>query len=200
MIHTFQATVIGINNGTERFNRIHLFEPENGYLCVLKRKSSKKMSSNNLDLFEDVEIVIQKTNEHDMGFVKEFMVLQSRTRIGKNYTAFENASRFCRAIQLNARHMPNPQGIFDLIKLSLDAWDAKPNPDVTFFKALFRLAYEEGFPVKEDWLRRLDKTNLEFAKTVLSQKVEEQEVAMNQVKQLAENLIIWLSHQQDFLF
>jgi hypothetical protein len=200
MNHPLHAIVIGIDSNTERFNRIHLFESEHGYICVLKRKSSKKISSNNLDLFQEVEIVIQKTNDQDIGFVKEFTIIEAHTGIGKNYTAFDNASQFCRAIQLNARHMPNPQSVFELIKLSLHSWHCKPNPDVTLFKALYRLASEDGFPVKEDWLLRLNKNEREIAKSVLYRKVDEQEPASNAVKQLAEHLIKWLTHQQDFLF
>ena len=200
MNHPLHAIVIGIDNHTDRFLRIHLFEAEAGYLCVLKRKATKKVSSNNLDLFQEVEMVIEKKTEHDIGFVKEFTTLASFAGIGRNYSAFDNASRFCRAIQLNARHMPHPEGVFELLKVSLQAWEAKPHPDVTFFKALYRLAYEDGFPVKEGWLLRLNKTDQQVAKSILYQKIEEQKPDTNAVKLLAENLITWLTHHQDFLF
>ena len=197
---SLHAIVIGIENNTERFNRVHLFEPENGYLCALKPRPSKKIGSNNFDLFQELELIIQKKNETDIGFIKEFSILSAHAGIGKSYAAFENASRFCRAIQLNARHMPHPDSVFELLKTSLQAWDAKPNPEVTFFKALFRLAYEDGFPVKEGWLLRLNKSDQEVAKSVLYRRVDEQQPEPEGVKQLAETLIHWLTHHQDFLF
>lgn len=200
MNQPLHAIIIGIDNHADRFDRVHLFEAETGYLCVLKRKSTKKVSSNNLDLFQEIEMVIEKKNEYDIGFVKEFTTLNSHAGIGKNYTSFDNASRFCRVIHLNARHMPHPADVFELLKMSLQAWDVKPHPDVTFFKALYRLAYEDGFPVKEGWLLQLNKTEQQVAKSVLYQKIDEQEPDANAVKLLAENLMNWLTHHQDFLF
>lgn len=194
------AIIIGIEHHSERFDKVHVFEEEEGYLCLLKRKSTKKMARNNLDLFETVELSFQRKTSNDIGFIKESTQIKSHTNIGKSYDAFDYASKFCRAIHLNAKHMANPPGVYELIELSLDAWNHKPNPEITYFKAIYRLASEDGFPVKEDWLQRLKKADFIFAKSVLFQPVDSQKTPKKQLIPLADDLIHWLTHQQDFVF
>jgi len=200
MLHLQQCIVIGIETGSERFSRVQLFSEESGYQQVLKRKSSKQAGIQHLDLFQTVEVVFEQKPTYEMAFLKETHILADRDRIGKNYSAFENASRFCRAIHLNARHMENPKTIYELLVQCLDAWNSKPNPHTIFLKALFRLAAEEGFPVRELWLSEMNPDDRTQTRIILSEPLDTLKIPDSVSKVLADQLINWLTHRQDFLF
>ena len=157
MNHLRQAIVIGIEEGSERFSRVHLFSESEGYELTLKRKSSRRAGTQHLDLFQTVELVLEQKPDKDLSFLKETHILTERTQIGKHYQTFEMASRFCRAVRLNARHMQETGSVFSLLEQSLDAWNSKTLPNTIFLKALFRLASEEGFPVRQYWLGKMSK-------------------------------------------
>ncbi len=200
MVHLRQCIVIGIEEGSERFSRIQLFSKEEGFQQALKRKSTYRTGLQHLDLFQTVELVLEQKPTHDIGFLKETHILAERANIGKTYAAFESASRFCRAIYLNARHVEAPESVYDLLQQCLDAWNSKPHPQTTFFKALFRLAMEEGFPVRQIWLHQMPAKEKALAYTILTQPLESLTSPETPSKVLAENLTNWLTHQQDFLF
>ncbi len=200
MINLKQCIVINIEEGSERFSRIHLFSEDEGIIMALKRKSTKRSGMQHLDLFQTAEIVFDQKPSQDISFVKETHILTEREAIGKSYTTFAQASRFCRVVQLNARHMENPQSVFETLKQALDAWNQKPYPYTTFFKALYRLASEEGFPVRQIWLERMNKKERISASSILKQPLETIPFPDENSKVLAENLTNWLTHQQDFLF
>lgn len=200
MHHLKQCIVIGIESGSEPFLRVHLFSKSDGCEMVLKRKSNKRTGVQHLDLFQSVEVVIEQKQEGSVGFLKETHLMHERSHIGKHYAAFECASRFCRAVHLNARHMGNPESIFSLLQTALDAWNTKSNAHATLLKALYRLASEEGFPVRQRWMANLRPADREALQRILTQPLEQLDDLNLPAKVLAELLVHWLTHHQDFLF
>lgn len=194
------AIVIGLDLAKDSFRKIHLFDSESGCMTVLKRSSSKKSQTTAIDLFQNVEIIIDRKTEGQMGFVKEHSVLKTRDSIAKNYRSFEFASLFCRTVFVNAQHMPHPETVFDLVDSSLDAWASKPNPEATFLKALYRLASDDGFPVKQSWYQKLSPEDQEHAHDVLTQPLETQTTPPAIAKRIAEDLKDWLATHYEFRF
>ena len=200
MNHLKHSIVIGIEEGSERFSRVHLFSATDGCELTLKRKTSRRAGTQHLDLFQTVELVIDQKAEQDLSFLKETQILTERPQIGKHYPTFEMASRFCRAVRLNARHMQDPASIYDLLEQSLNAWNSKPFPHTIFFKALFRLASEEGFPVRQYWVGRMKKEERLEADKLLSSPLDTLLSPESSANQLASDLINWLTHHQEFMF
>jgi hypothetical protein len=200
MLHTLQATVIGMEPTGESFVRVHLFSAHAGCSLALKRKSTKKGGSSHLDLFQDAELVIKQESEHAVGFIQENTVFRTRQAIARRYEAFDCASRFCRIIHLNARHMTHPEPITALLQTSLDAWEQRPHPQATLLKALYRLASEDGFPVRESWLQQLSPSLRSDALAILHRSLDEQQHTPQMVENLVDSLMGWLSREQDFIF
>jgi hypothetical protein len=200
MLRTLQATVIGMEPAGESFMRLHLFSAESGCCLALRRRSTRKGGSLQLDLFQDAELVLRQESEHAVGFIQESVVLRARESIARRYDAFASASRFCRAIHLNARHMTHPEPISSLLQTSLDAWENRPHPNATLLKAIYRLAQEDGFPVQESWLLRLDANARQDARAILHRTLDRQEHPPEVVENLLESLMGWLSREQDFIF
>jgi recombinational DNA repair protein (RecF pathway) len=200
MLHTRNCIVIGLEKGTERFSRVQLFSDEAGYLQALRRKSTRRAGTLQLDLFQSVEVVLEQKAGYELSFLKECNIVLERQTIATHYAAFDCACRFCRAIQLNAGHMEHPESIFQLLAQSLDAWNEKPLPHATLLKALFKLASQEGFPVRERWLPQHNNTEVATIRILLGQPLQSLSIPDSHAKELAEDLTNWLSSQQDFLF
>ena len=120
MISRKTCIVIGIEEGSEKFAQVHLYNEDEGYFLVLKRKSTKRAGLQHMDLFQTVEVVVERKNDQEMRFLKETQILTERINIGKSYATFECASRFCRAIKKNTRHVEDPKPIYLLLIQSLD--------------------------------------------------------------------------------
>jgi hypothetical protein len=200
MLLTKNCIVIGLEKGTERFSRVQLFSDDEGYLQALRRKSTRRAGTLQLDLFQSVEVVLEQKAGYELSFLKECHIVVERQTIATHYSAFDCASRFCRAIQLNARHMEHPESIYLLLGQSLDAWNEKPIPHATLLKALFKLASQEGFPVRERWLPQHNPADVATIRTILGLPLQSLTLADNCAKELADDLVKWLSDQQDFLF
>lgn len=200
MNHLRQCIVIGIEDGTERFSRIHLFSASEGYELALKRKSTRRAGTRHLDLFQTVEIVLDQKPDKAFSFLKETHTLAERVQIGKHYQTFEMASKFCRAVRLNARHMQEAESVYQLLEQSLNAWNIKTMAHTIFLKALFRLAAEEGFPVRQYWLGKMNEESRTEAEYLLSNPLDLLQEPELPAKHLALNLINWLTHHQDFMF
>jgi hypothetical protein len=192
--------ILGREPGAERFEKIRIFGSEEGLDLVMLRKSSRSKGIDALDLFDEAELLLEKKSTGGLAFIKEARCLQRHSTISKNYPRFEAAAWFAKAVYLNAQHMSNAEGVFDLLKRSFAAWNEEKPTHIVLFKALFLLAHEDGFPVKERWMLRLEEEQTSKAVLILNGKPEANAHLDHEAQALWVQLSDWLKHEQDFRF
>ncbi|MBC2604616.1 hypothetical protein [Pelagicoccus albus] len=140
----------------ERFVRVQLFAKEHGLLSVLKRKSNQK-NRFSIDLFDQGEAHLDLKNggESQSGFLNDFFLQKKRSGLGKSYTALRAASWLSGLIARNPLHEEINEDLFALLTRALDALDQGQPCYAVMLKTLYIFARDEGYPILEDWSKRL---------------------------------------------
>ena len=183
----------------ENHLRLMVFSSAQGLQPALLRKIRKKGSPSHPDLFDEVELALQVTKTSGMPFVKEHRVLNKRTELSSSHTLFSAASGIARFYLDNGAHLLEPEKFSFLLDSSLHALMKGGEPLVVRFKMLYVFAKEEGYPVKQSWLVGLSKKELEFAQSVLFQRVSEQSPEMEKLESSLNSLENWLEAETELV-
>ena len=183
----------------ENHLRLMVFSSAQGLQPALLRKIRKKGSPSHPDLFDEVELALQVTKTSGMPFVKEHRVLNKRTELSSSHTRFSAASGIARFYLDNGAHLLESEKFSFLLDSSLHALMKGGEPLVVRFKMLYVFAKAEGYPVKQSWLVGLSKKELEFAQSVLFQRVSEQSPEMEKLESSLNSLENWLEAETELV-
>ena len=176
---------------------LSLLSPENGLLHIYQ-KLSRKHTSHTVDLFEEIEALIEPGKIPGQGFMKEHTTLCTRAPIAHQYETLQCASTFSGILLRNLQHTEEPDQVYALCNTALDAWATHPYPHTTLLKTLYRYCMLEGYPVQQDWLENQpgeQKNTIQAAiKSPLSQLEAEPPVS----QPATENLLRWMKYHTDF--
>jgi len=157
---------------TDSFQGFTVFSAEHGPLLVLQRIAKKNTGeSTALDLFDEVALVLESTNQGRTWFVQEARLLARQSGLGRSYETLQAASTLA---QLAARNTVSEDGrarLYALLREALAALATSARPDIVYLKSLYRFARDEGYPVKEQWFPALPSGDRETAVTLLNQPV-----------------------------
>lgn len=193
--------VIDRTPGAEGWLRLTVLSPTEGRLECMQRQSSRPTAGvPPLDLFDHVRAVLETRNQGRTWFIREAMPLRRRTGLGASYEALTFACRFARLLARTPVHDDSRADVSALLDRALDAWEAVVRPDAVYFKSLFLLARDEGFPVREGWLRALGASDRATAKSVLRQPAAEQTVTEPDLRHITRLLEDYLAQEHDFIF
>lgn len=185
----------------ERWMRLTVFSAADGRLECMQRLSSRpSAAAPPLDLFDHVRALLETRNQGRTWFVREALPLRRRTGLGASYAALAQACRFTRVLARTPIHDESREAVAALLARALDAWEAGTRPDAVYFKSLFLLARDEGFPVREAWIRQLAAGDRAAADEILRQPAASQTVATPDVHRLTDALEDYLAHEHDFVF
>lgn len=143
--------VLGRIEQGERYWRFQLFNPDEGPIEALWRRSSKVASHAPPDLFQVIAASLNRAGKSKLPFITEFALKEGYAELAHSYPALKEATGFTRTIWQNLRHAEFFAPLFDLTTQALAAFASGLDPEVVHFKALYRFAREEGYPVKEQW-------------------------------------------------
>lgn len=135
----------------ERYWRFQLFHPEEGPIVALLRRSTKTAGHAPPDLFQVIAVSLNTAGRSKLPFISEFTVKEDHAALARSYPAFKEATSFTRTIWQNLRHAEFFPPLYQLCERALRAFESGERPNVVHFKALYQLAREEGYPVKEQW-------------------------------------------------
>jgi hypothetical protein len=187
--------------GSEGWIRLTAFSATEGRLECMQRLSSKPSAAvPPLDLFDHVRATLETRNQGRTWFLREAQPLRRRTGLGASYATLTHACRLARVIARTPIHDDSRSAVAALIDRALDAWETGIRPDAVYFKSLFLLARDEGFPVREEWLRQLAADERATTETILRQPAAEQTTAEPEVRRLSHALEDYLAHEHDFVF
>lgn len=186
--------------GSEGWSRLTVFSAIDGRLECLQRITSKpSAAAPPLDLFDHVRATLETRNQGRTWFVREAMPLRRRTGLGASYAALAHACRFARVLARTPIHDDSRAAVAALLDRALDAWETGTRPDAVYFKSLFLFARDEGFPVREEWIRHLAAGDRAASETILRQPAAEQTTGEPDVRRLSGALEDYLA-QHDFVF
>jgi len=150
------AVVLGRRLPSDAFQAFTVFSPGHGVLFVLQRIPKRPSSAHlALDLFDEVALLLETSNQGQTWFVKEARLLRRHDGIGRDYERLRLASALTALVARNPPHEESRAPVHTLLRTALAAFAASDRPEIVYFKSLYSLARDEGYPVREQWLAGL---------------------------------------------
>lgn len=153
---TADAIVLKLLASGEKFVRVSALTLQHGLVHLLARRRSKPPLLI-VDLYDSGQAQIElKPEGAGNGFLKDFELSQRRLGIARNYANLQAAARLSAFFLANPVHSDNERSVFRLAEKALDALERNHPPEATLLKTFYTYSREEGYPVLEDWARKLD--------------------------------------------
>lgn len=184
----------------DAFQSFTVFSAEHGPLTVLHR-IAKKLASGSvaLDLFDEVSLLLESSNQGRTWFVKEARILTRHPDLGRSYDTLRLASRLATLIARNTVHEESRTAVAGLLRTALAAFASGVRPDIVYFKSLYRFARDEGYPLKEQWFPTLPVSDRTEVVTLINRPLSVQSAAPAIVTRLERRLEEYLRGHTEIL-
>lgn len=183
----------------EQFFRLTLLSAEHGSVLAMLRRPKRNSRTPSPDLFDEVEMVLEKKGENGFGFVKELTIQHQRRALAKSFIALELACEWSSILSKNLPRETESEAIYALFKKALDAWEKRKHPEAIFFKCLFVYAKDEGYPVKHDWFEKLTHSERVEVAKILNTPIPELETNPEVCRKWIDALKHYIQHYTDIL-
>lgn len=184
----------------EAFQSLTLFSAEHGTLFALQRVPKKPgPASQLLDLFDEASLMLDSSNQGRTWFVKEARVLTRHALVAPTYEALQMASALGALVARNSVHEESRSAVAELLRTAFAAFASAGRPDVIYFKALFRFARDEGYPVAQQWFPTLPASDRADVAKVLNRPLAEQTITPAAVSRLQRRLEEYLRGHTEIL-
>lgn len=195
---------------TDAFQSFTVFSREHGALTILQRLSRNRprragasakalATSVPLDLFDEVSLQLESSNQGRTWFVQEARLLARHASLGGSYETLRFASALAALIARNPVHEESRAAVTTLVRTALAALAAGGRPDIVFFKSLYCFARDEGYAVKQQWFPQLATGDRESVATLLNQPLAGQTAAPDSVARLTGRLEDYLRAHTEIL-
>jgi len=194
----------------DAFQMFTVFSAEHGTLLVLQRVPKQPAASRSaatktsaaqvaLDLFDEVSLLLETSNEGRTWFVKEPRLIVRPMNIGRSYDALRLASSLAALITRNPVHEDSRSQVATLLRTAFGAFATANRPDIVFFKSLYCFARDEGYPVKQQWISTLPAVDRAAVAALLNQPLAAQSAAAPEVARLQRRLEDYLRGYTEIL-
>jgi hypothetical protein len=198
-LHT-EAFLLLKKPAADRFQSYTVMAAGHGLLLCLRRLAVKSASTSvALDLFDEVDLWLESSNQGRTWFVREARVLARQDAIGRSYDALRFASAFAAVIARNPVAEDSRARAYALVRQTLAAFGAADRPDLVYLKALYCFARDEGYPVKQDWWQNLSADDRTAASEMLNRPLAVQTAAPAAVSGLTHRLEDYLRGHTEIL-
>lgn len=184
-------------SGSDAFEQLTAFSPEQGVLHLLRRVKQGKTSATPLDLFDEAELWLESSSQGRTWFVKEHRFIQRHDGIGRSYEALRAAVALGQLLTRNPVPDESRPIMVDLLRSSFGALAAGGRPDIVWVKALYRLLRDEGYPVKQQWWPALQAADRDVAASLLNQPVASQTLEPAAVARVTRRLEEWVASETE---
>ena len=175
---------------------IAVYAPETGLLRTMKRLSAKRTAALP-DLFDDIALDCEATSPAALQFVKDFSLKKRRVEIASSYEAFEQAALIAKTVLKNGGHIENSAQLSARLRMSLDAIAEGSPAEIVRLKFMYLLARDEGYAVKEDFVRRLGSSNAELFGILIKNPSADLREFNSRAADLLERLCAWIYSSTD---
>jgi hypothetical protein len=162
------ALVLSKQPPDDTFQAFTVFSAEHGGLVVRQRRSKRGAAAAALDLFDEVALILESSNQGRTWFVRESRLLARRDGIGRRYDSLRFASALAALVARNPGSDESRAPVTALLRAAFAAFAESARPDLVYFKSLYRFARDEGYPVKQDWLAGLAAAHQALAEKLLA--------------------------------
>ncbi len=184
----------------DSFQTFTLFSPEHGALLALQRLPKKNAANHlALDLFDEVALSLETSNQGSTWFIKEVRLLARPTGIGRGYSTLTLASTFAALVARNPVHEDTRATVAALLRTAFAAFAASPRADIVFFKSLYCFARDEGYPVKQQWFPSLSAADQTLAVELLNRPLAAQTAPPEPTAHLTRLLETYLRQHTEIL-
>jgi hypothetical protein len=161
----------------------------------LPRKSAPTAVA--LDLFDEAALVLESSNQGRTWFVKEARLLFRHAAIGASYETLLRA--LAELVARNPVLEDSRRGVAELLRSAFAAFAAGGRADIIHFKALYRFARDEGYPLREHWFPTLPSADRAVVATLLNRPLAEQTATGEEVARLEGRLAEYLRGHTEIL-
>lgn len=141
---------------SDAFQGCTVFSAEHGTLLVHQRIAKKAAASSiALDLFDEVALRLESSNQGQTWFVLEVRLLTRHADLGRSYATLRYASALATLVARNTVHEESRGPVAALLRQAFAAFAAGARPELVWLKCLYTFARDEGYPVKQEWLPSL---------------------------------------------
>jgi hypothetical protein len=194
----------------DSFQTLTIFSAEHGSLLVLQRvpkpagrsptrAKPASAASTPLDLFDEVALALESSNQGRTWFVKEARVIARAEGIGRSYDALRLASALATLIARNPVHEDSRAAVGNLLRGAFAAFAGARRPDIVYFKSVYRFARDEGYPLKEQWFPTLPAADRAEVVTLLNRPLAGQTAAPELVARYQRRLEEYLRGHTEIL-
>ena len=152
-----------------------------------------------LDLFDEVSLILESSNQGRSWFVKEAQLIARHPGIGNSYETLRLASALAVVIARNPVHEESRPAVAGLLRSAFVAFAAGPRPDIAYFKSLYRFARDEGYPLKQHWFPTLPAADRTEVATLINQPLSAQTAGPGVVARLQHRLEAYLRGHTEIL-
>lgn len=153
---TTDAFVLLKRPPADAFQSLTVFSAEHGTLLAFHRVPKKPSTAHlALDLFDEVALILDSSNQGQTWFVKEARLLVRHGEIGRNYDTLRLASALAALVARNPVLEESRASVAALLRTAFTAFGRSARPDIVYLKSLYVFARDEGYPVKQEWLPTL---------------------------------------------
>ena len=194
---------------SDAFQGFNVFSSEHGALLVHQRvpKASSRRSTAAakgattvaLDLFDEVSLRLESSNQGQTWFVQEVRLLTRHADIGRGYDTLRHASALAALVARNPVHEDSREQVAALLRQAFASFAAGARPDLVWFKSLYCFARDEGYPVKQQWFPALPVADQEAVATLLNRSLAEQKATTAVVARLQQRLEDYLRGHTEIL-
>ena len=185
---------------TDAFQSYSAFAAEHGSLLLLQRISKKSATTSVvLDLFDEVALVLESSNQGRSWFVKEARLIARHPGIGRSYETLRLASSLASLIARNPVHEESRDAVAALLRSAFAAFAAPLRPDIVYFKSLYRFARDEGYPLKQHWFPSLPAADRTAVVELINQPLAAQTIAPTVVAHLQHRMDEYLRSHTEIL-
>ena len=208
-LHTTALVLARQPSGSDSFEQFTVFSAESGLILCLQRlprpaSSSRRApvsrSEGPIDLFDQIEVWLESSNQGRTWFIKEHRHLARHTGIGRSYDALKAAAALATLVTRNPVPDDSQERIAALLLQSLGALDQGARADLVWLKSLFCFLRDEGLPVRQHWWQLLPAAEREAATGVLNRAIAEQDPAAPLVATLTRKLEQWTDAETEIRF
>ncbi len=184
----------------DAFQSFSAFSAEHGSLLVLQRIAKKAATTSvALDLFDEVSLLLDSSNQGQTWFVKEARLIARHAGIGRSYEALRLASAMTALIARNPVNADSRVAVAELLRGALNAFESDARPDIVYFKSVYRFARDEGYPMKQEWFPTLPAADRAEVTTLLNRPLAEQSAPAPLVARLQRRLEDYLRGNTEVL-
>jgi hypothetical protein len=197
---TTDAVVLLKRPPADTFQSLTIFSSTHGTLLALQRLPKKSAAGTlTLDLFDEVALFLETANQGQSWFIKEPRLLTRHAGLGRDYETLRHASSLTTFIARNPVPEESRPRIYQLLRDALLAFAHSPRPDIVYFKSLYRLARDEGHPVKQHWFPTLSSADRPVVAELLNQPLAAQTTDTATVTRLQKRLEDYLREHTEIL-